>query len=335
MTNKTISVIIPTYNMEGYLEKCLSSLVVPDRPGRVEAIVVNDGSKDSSLAIARAFEERHPDVFRVIDKPNGNYGSCINAALAVATGKYVKVLDADDCYDNGIFAEYVSLLDGTDADLVLNDRVNIFAGHEEHEAQAYPAGRVFDFFAESTYKAFRDVPMHCVAYRLSLVKDAGYRQTEGIFYTDNEWVFMPMAYVRTAFYFAKPLYRYLLAREGQSVDPAVQDARIGDEIRMTCSLIVAYGLIQQCPDKAKTLLYMRLRDRCSWYYKNIILKRPVLESNVLRPLDDALRDGLPELYRQVGRDTKYGIRYVSAWRRNESSCVIKMLRKVYRGFKKA
>ncbi len=328
--DKTISVIIPTYNMERYLGKCLSSLVLDREPGRVEAIVVNDGSRDASLAMARTFEERHPDVFRVIDKPNGNYGSCINAALAVATGKYVKVLDADDSYDNGAFAEYVDVLDGLDVDLVLNGRVNIYADRSDTEMPAYPAGRVFDFFAESTFRMFRDLPMHDVAYRLAILKEIGYRQTEGIFYTDNEWVFEPMAYVRTAFYFPKPLYLYLLSREGQSVDPAVQDARIGDEIAVAMRLVAAYGTLQACPDKARELLYMRLCVRCSYYYKKMILMRHVPDSSLLRRLDGALRDSLPELYRKVGGSMKYCVPYVRVWRRNEDSWVLKALRKIYR-----
>lgn len=335
MTNKTITVIIPTYNMEGYLEKCLSSLVIPQKPGRVEAIVVNDGSKDSSLAIARGFEERHPDVFRVIDKPNGNYGSCVNAGLRAATGKYIKVCDADDYYDNAVFGEFVDLLDSIEADLVLNDRVNLYADRNEFERLMYPSGKVFDFFGESSFKMFRDVPMHTVTYRLAILRDIGYRQSEGIFYTDNEWVFMPMAYVRTAYYFPKPLYWYLLTREGQSVDPAVQDARIGDEIRMAVKLISDYDKTEPCPDKARKLLYMRLYDRCSWQYKNILLRRPVMESDLLRPLDDALRVGLPEMYGRLGRETKYGVRYISIWRRNEHSGVLRILRKIYRKMKNA
>ena len=92
--SKLLSIIIPTYNMEALLPRCLDSLLVDGALEQLEAIVVNDGSRDGSLAIANSYKERFPDTVTVIDKPNGNYGSTINAALPVAKGKYVKVLDA-------------------------------------------------------------------------------------------------------------------------------------------------------------------------------------------------------------------------------------------------
>lgn len=66
--------------MEAYIGKCLDSLLIPEFD-QVEVLVVNDGSKDRSSEIAHSYAERYPDSIRVIDKPNGNYGSCINAAL--------------------------------------------------------------------------------------------------------------------------------------------------------------------------------------------------------------------------------------------------------------
>src|SRR5574344_1376419 len=97
--DKILTIIIPTYNMEKYLRHCLDSLIVPNMD-KVEVLVINDGSKDSSSAIGHEYQDKYPQTFRVIDKENGNYGSCINRGLKEATGKYVKVLDADDWYDS-------------------------------------------------------------------------------------------------------------------------------------------------------------------------------------------------------------------------------------------
>ena len=98
--NKLLSIIIPTYNMEKYLHKCLDSLVVSDENMvRLEVLVINDGSKDTSSQIAHEYEDKYSKTIRVVDKDNGNYGSCINRGLKEATGKYVKVLDADDYLD--------------------------------------------------------------------------------------------------------------------------------------------------------------------------------------------------------------------------------------------
>ena len=102
MSTKVLSIIIPMYNMENYIGKCLQSLL--DIPTEclesIDIIVVNDGSKDQSLRIATSYQKKYPEVIRVIDKENGNYGSCINAGLAKALGTYVKVLDSDDYFSS-------------------------------------------------------------------------------------------------------------------------------------------------------------------------------------------------------------------------------------------
>ena len=69
---KTLSVVIPTYNMEAYLPRCLNSVTREDIPDTLEVIVVNDGSKDRSLEIAKEYQAKRPDIISIIDKPNGH-----------------------------------------------------------------------------------------------------------------------------------------------------------------------------------------------------------------------------------------------------------------------
>ena len=107
-----LTVIVPAYDMERWLDACLAPLapMEGERLPPYEVVVVNDGSRDRTSAIAHEWQRRHPNVFRVIDKPNGHYGSCINAALAEAAGTYVKVLDADDAFCRAMFVDYLDLL---------------------------------------------------------------------------------------------------------------------------------------------------------------------------------------------------------------------------------
>ena len=94
---KELTVVIPSYNMERYLPKCLESLGLDRLQGEdgtladaLEVIVVNDGSTDRTSEVAHAFEGRFPKAVKVVDKANGNYGSCVNVALQCATGRYVR-----------------------------------------------------------------------------------------------------------------------------------------------------------------------------------------------------------------------------------------------------
>ena len=119
---KILTIVIPTYNMQDYLRRCLDSLIVPEEQMQLlEVLVVNDGSKDNSSAIAHEYQDKYPDTFRVIDKENGNYGSCVNRGLKEASGKYIKILDADDWFDKTILARYVEFLKTLNVDLVLTD----------------------------------------------------------------------------------------------------------------------------------------------------------------------------------------------------------------------
>ena len=88
MEQKQLTVSVAAYNVAGSLRRCLDSLIGPDEMmARLEVIVVNDGSTDETVAMARTYAERYPQTFKVIDKANGGYGSTINASIACAHGK--------------------------------------------------------------------------------------------------------------------------------------------------------------------------------------------------------------------------------------------------------
>ena len=108
MNQKILTIVVPVYNMEDCLNRCLDSLLISSQElmQMLEVIVVNDGSTDGTSALAHSYEARFPGVFFVIDKENGNSGSCINAALAVATGKYFRQLDAELAGHRGAGAVY-------------------------------------------------------------------------------------------------------------------------------------------------------------------------------------------------------------------------------------
>ena len=92
---KILSIVVPTYNVEKYLERCIDSLVYDEKVlNDLEILIVNDGSKDNSLQIAKKYEKQYPNTIKVIDKENGGHGSTINAGLKVATGKYFRVIDS-------------------------------------------------------------------------------------------------------------------------------------------------------------------------------------------------------------------------------------------------
>lgn len=223
MSDKLLSIIVPSYNMEAYLPKCLGSLVVDDAEllPKLEVLVVNDGSTDRTSEIAHEFADKHHDVFLVIDKSNGHYGSCVNAALKQITGRFVKIVDADDSVDSAGLCTLLRAI----ADCNDNAPDVFFADYEivnpqgtlvEKKTLAFPADR--EFGIDELGEHADQVYMYNVAYRSELFKKFEYHQTEGICYTDAEWIFKPMAFVRKCRYVATPVYRYLVGRDGQTIE---------------------------------------------------------------------------------------------------------------------
>lgn len=91
---KHLTITVPCFNSEDYLERCLDSLVIGGE--NVEIIIVNDGSTDRTGEIADQYARQFPEIVTVVHKENGGHGSGVNAGIALATGMYFKVVDSDD-----------------------------------------------------------------------------------------------------------------------------------------------------------------------------------------------------------------------------------------------
>ena len=103
---KYLTITIPSYNSEQYLERCLDSMILPaGLMEHVEIIVVNDGSTDRTGEIADDYVRRFPDTVKVIHKENGGHGSGVNAGIENAEGKYFKVVDSDDWLEENAYRE--------------------------------------------------------------------------------------------------------------------------------------------------------------------------------------------------------------------------------------
>ena len=109
MTSPLVSVVIPCYNQGKYLEETVASAIASSyRP--IEIILVNDGSKDNSLEIAKNLEAIHPEI-RTIDQPNGGVAKARNNGIACAKGTYILPLDGDDLISDKYIQEAVETLE--------------------------------------------------------------------------------------------------------------------------------------------------------------------------------------------------------------------------------
>jgi len=319
--NKILSIIIPSYNMERYLAPCCDSLLVgDDLMLLLDILIMNDGSKDGTSAIGHRYQEKYPDVFRVVDKPNGNYGSCINAALPLAKGKYVKVLDADDSFDAQGLAQLLSFLSETDADVVLTDYdvVDESGRVTQHQKYPLPTDRAFSV-SELTEERCGLLAMHAVAYKLRNIIDIGYRQSEGISYTDLEWMFIPMSAMRTAAYLPVCVYKYLVGRTGQTCDDAVFIKGIPTNARISLKMFADYlERRDRFTEESRTYMHNRLLSRLrriyAYYLLDYVGARPIGE---LIEYDQQIWSMDKAVYDEVGNlrlSNKFKFAFIREWR---------------------
>ena len=103
---KLLTVAVPCYNSEAYMSHCLDTLL--SAGDEIEIIIVNDGSKDNTGAIADRYQAEHPDIIRVIHQENGGHGEGVNQGIRNATGLYFKVVDSDDWVNEEAFLKLLA-----------------------------------------------------------------------------------------------------------------------------------------------------------------------------------------------------------------------------------
>ena len=241
---KLLSIGIPSYNSEGFMRKCIESLL----PGgeEVEIIIVNDGSKDGTAAIADEYAEKYPTIVKAVHQENGGHGEAVNAGLRNATGLYYKVVDSDDWVNEEAYLAILKKL----AELVKSgEMVDMFISNYVYEKEgkkrkkvmqyrtAFPTDQVFTWDDVKFLHVGQYILMHSVIYRTQMLKDCGLELPKHTFYVDNVYVYHPLPYVKKLYYMDVNFYRYYIGREGQSVQEQIMIGRIDQQIRVNKILI--------------------------------------------------------------------------------------------------
>lgn len=318
---KVLSIVIPTYNMEKYLGKCLDSLIIDENMESLEILVINDGSKDGSLSIAQSYYKKYPNTFKVIDKKNGNYGSCINRRLKEATGKYIKILDADDYFNKAELIQLIDKMKSIDTDVVITDYQLV------SESNAILADVSFKWLLNTdceynignilSQELTDKIQMHAISYRLDFLKNINYIQTEGISYTDQEWVFTPIALATSLYYIHLHVYNYLIGREGQTMNTEIYDRNSNQLVTLLKSLVYRINEIEIDAQRRKYLERRISQLLCKLY--QIYIYRKYRNIKELIDFDTWLKEKDESIYKLANQFTlnKY-LHFVSYWRKHQN-----------------
>lgn len=242
---KILSVAIPCYNSEEYMEKCINSLL----PGGedIEILIVDDGSlKDDTAAVADAYQEKYPTIIKAIHQENGGHGSAVNTGIANATGVYFKVVDSDDWVDSDVLLKIIGILKeliaGPDTvDMFISNYIYDKVGQKRKRVMQYrsamPKDRVFTWDEMKPMRLGHYILMHSVIYRTGVLRECELELPRHTFYVDNIFVFQPLLSVKKLYYLDAEFYHYFIGREDQSVNEQVMIGRIDQQIRVNKLMI--------------------------------------------------------------------------------------------------
>lgn len=317
---KLLTIIVPTYNKDLLLDRCLTSLIIEDEIlfNLLEVIVVNDGSTDRSSEIAHKYESQSPEVFHVVDKVNGNYGSSVNCALKFATGKYVKLLDADDYYLTDEFEKMLNRLQEVDTDLVLTDYTLVSNRNTSKlQTRIYSDNRIFDFNKQKDVEEIGSWIMHNITIKTEIFRCLKYHQTEGISYTDNEWVFFPLFKARNCLYMKLNVYQYCIGGYGQTVSLYELSRNIGSVVSIGERMIDSYNKYNKnelLPGQI-SLLKNQIESLFSHIVIIVLFRLPVSRKRMLeiKRFNDKLKT-IPDIYQKTDKIQRGGYEYVHFWR---------------------
>lgn len=214
-----VSVIVPVYNVEQYIGKCLETLV-SQTLDEIEIIIVNDGTKDQSQKIVDYYLEKYPNKIKSFIKENGGLSSARNFGLQKAQGEYVAFVDSDDYVTSDMYEKMYVKAKEIDFDLVVCDfneireeKIIPCLCHLEtdlHDKKAIKQAMV-NFYPSAWNKLFKKSSLDTFLFK------------EGVWFEDVEFIYRVLPYLNSIGYVKGNFYQYLI-REGSitsSIDPRI------------------------------------------------------------------------------------------------------------------
>lgn len=260
-----LSIVVPAYNVQQYIEKCAVSLMNHRNCHKTEIIIVNDGSKDNTSEIAHSLAEKSGGIIKVIDKQNGGHGSTINEGIKAAQGRYFRLVDGDDWVDGENLASLVDKLETEDADIVLTKGAYEYVEKSLLENiidyDMMSEGRLYKFdtlvYKGYGFKTYGPL-LTTTNIKTELLKKANFRITEKKPYVDMEFNAFSLKYVDTIKYYDLDIYRYLIGRAGQTVSREAWKKKYKDHAEIIFNIISKLEGDAEFPQRKKKYVYEHL-----------------------------------------------------------------------------
>ena len=218
MKSAAVSVLIPIYNVEKYLEECLES-VCDQTLKDIEIICINDGSTDSSLKIIKDFQ-KNDDRIVLIDKKNSGYGDSMNKGLEKATGEYIGIVESDDFIEKDAFEKLYNLAKKNKAEIVRSNYFYYKASENSiHRSIKNQELETAMSILDDTAILYEEPAIWSAIYKKSFLDENEIRflPTPGASYQDTGFNFKALSSARRIVYTNKPYLHYRTDNANSSV----------------------------------------------------------------------------------------------------------------------
>lgn len=256
-SEKVLSISVAAYNLGEMIKDNLNSFVNAPKKvlDKIEILVTNDGSTDDTEKIVKEYAKKYPKSVILINQKNQGAGSTVNSGIKHATGKYFKMIDGDDWVETENLEGLIEKLEKTDADIVLTDMLTYNESEKRiTDRSGYEIKNNEDMKFSEVCNSI-DIQMHNTMYKTEILQKNKIKLDNG-FYTDIEYVLLPLPFIKTIAYFDAPLYVYRVAREGQSMSKASMRKNAAQHMLVLKRLIDEYKNVKEklCPETEKYLI---------------------------------------------------------------------------------
>ena len=234
MKDVQISVIVPIYNAEKYLDRLIKSILAQSF-NNIEAILVNDGSTDSSAQICNEYARIHPQIIKVIHQDNMRQAHARNQGLKIAKGKYICFVDADDYIDNQFLEKLYFKAEKHDADIavanvtITPEHIPNYVGHWSF----FKKDKVVLVSAEDKFGCMFSCAIWNKIYRKSLLDKNNISFDEHLFLEDVAFTLETVALSNRIVLCADAVYHYDCSNEQSFMHSAHKNKKVMDMLKMT------------------------------------------------------------------------------------------------------
>lgn len=301
---KILSLIVPSYNSENFLDKCIPSFCDETVLDALDIIIVNDGSKDATVDVAEKYCRLYPSSIRLISQENKGHGGALNTGFAAATGKYLKPIDADDWVETENLPALVDALRDCDSDVVLthyhtvdisNGSITDMKSYPEHYGQAI----TMDDLMAQWGGFYQAATFHGIAYNTEFYRKHSNKLTEHVFYEDNEYATIPFCYAKTVTPLDLFVYDYRVGDVNQSIAIGNQVKRLGHVKTVIDRMLQVYN---QLPEGAgKHFTAMKTQAVGMMYLTTALMAHPdkKLGRQLAQEQMTVFRDRAPAIYQML------------------------------------